>query len=198
LRAVEARQIRPVGSGEWRDADVRVVAATNRDLRALIARGGFREDLYFRLAGLEARVPPLREHKEDIPLLVQHFLSSERPPRVAEDLPPFALDLMLAYDWPGNVRELRNVVRRLLVVPGEAEAILGGMGGATEAADPAAFQLPLREARERALETFERAYLLAALKRHGGRVSEAAKGMGVSRQFAYRLLARHGIRPKDE
>jgi transcriptional regulator with PAS, ATPase and Fis domain len=198
LRAVEAREVRPVGGGAWRRADARIVAATNRDLRALVSRGAFRQDLYFRLAGLEVRVPSLRERKEDIGPLVHHFLASERPARSLDELPPFALELLAAYDWPGNVRELRNVVRRLLLFPGEAEATLEALGGRAEPDEPGSYGLPLREARERAIEAFERRYLAAVMKRHDGKVSSAAGEMGVSRQFAYRLLARHGIRPRDE
>jgi transcriptional regulator with PAS, ATPase and Fis domain len=198
LRAVEARQVRPLGGGEWRSADVRVVAATNRDLRAAVGRGAFREDLFFRLAGLEARVPPLRERKDDVPMLVQHFLGLETPARTIDDLPASALDLLRAYDWPGNVRELRNVVRRLLLVPGEAEATLRSLGGGTTPAPDGLAHLPLREARERAIEAFERGYLTAVLARHEGKVTPAAREMGVSRQFVYRLLARYDIRTGDD
>src|SRR4029079_1099335 len=97
------------------DLDCRIIAATHRDLRARVAEGQFRADLYYRLQVLEMHVPPLREHKEDIALLVERFLASSTPPRRVQDLPPNSLAMLTAHDWPGNVRELRNAVARLVV-----------------------------------------------------------------------------------
>jgi len=115
LRALEARQVRRLGSNEWVSFDARVVAATHRNLRSLVATGAFREDLYFRLAVVEFDVPSLRERKDDIPLLVERFLSRMDPPHTVADLPPFTMSLLEAHDWPGNVRELRNMVARLIL-----------------------------------------------------------------------------------
>jgi transcriptional regulator with PAS, ATPase and Fis domain len=136
LRALEARQVRRVGSSEWRAVDVRVIAATHRNLRARVAEGQFRQDLHYRLAVVEVHVPALRERKEDIPALVERFLATHSPPRALADLPPHALDLLMAHDWPGNVRELRNVVARLVLFPDFALEALGA-GLAPAAASPA-------------------------------------------------------------
>lgn len=115
LRALETRKVRRVGSNEWIPFDVRVVAATHRNLKSLVDAGAFRQDLYFRLAVVEVNVPSLREHKEDIPQLVEHFVTRQQPPRSIADLPPHSMALLEAHDWPGNVRELRNVVARLML-----------------------------------------------------------------------------------
>ncbi|MFO0554452.1 MAG: sigma 54-interacting transcriptional regulator [Polyangiaceae bacterium] len=196
LRALEARQVRRIGATEWLHVDVRIVAATHRDLRARVAQKQFREDLYYRLAVVEALVPPLRDRRDDIPLLVEHFLERMQPPRSWADLPPNAAEMLRAHDWPGNVRELRNTVARLLLFPQSTPAPASSPSGQprpNSGNDPAVFALPLREAREVMVEQFERAYIAAKLAEHGGNVSRAAEAMRVSRQFLHRLLERYGI-----
>jgi DNA-binding NtrC family response regulator len=213
LRALEARQVRRVGSKEWRSFDVRVVAATHRNLRTRIAEGLFREDLYYRLAVVEVRVPSLRERKDDIPLLVQRFLSLTSPHRALAELSPHTLELLMAHDWPGNVRELRNVVARLVLFPELADEALGGLLAprlerppeASRTADPggapaddsglgAILHLPIREAREAIVEQFERRYIEAKLREHGGNVSHTADAVGLSRQHLHRLMVGYAIR----
>src|SRR5262249_40101630 len=120
LRVLESRQFHALGSNVWRSFDARVIAATYRDLRAAVSEGAFREDLFYRLAVIQARVPSLSERKEDIELLVEHFLNTATPPRTLLDLEPGALALLIAHDWPGNVRELRNTVARLIHFPDAA------------------------------------------------------------------------------
>jgi transcriptional regulator with PAS, ATPase and Fis domain len=183
LRALETREVRPLGSGVSRPADARVVAATHRDLRAQCQRGTFRKDLFFRLAVVELEIPALRERKEDIPLLVAHMLGEMTPRRTLADLPPHALQLLEAHDWPGNVRELRNTVVRLLLFP---ELGLAKHGSKAEV-------LPWREAREQAIGAFESTYLRERLRENQGNVTATAKAMGVSRQFLHELLARHRL-----
>jgi DNA-binding NtrC family response regulator len=202
LRALESRSVRPVGATDLVRVDVRVVAATHRDLHARVASGAFREDLYYRLAVVEARIPPLRERKDDIPLIVERFLAEMTPARTLDDLPPNTLDLLQAHHWPGNVRELRNTVARLVLFPQlGAEAISGppsqerpGAGPPSIAPPPAdpITHLPLRQARELAVERFEREYLAAKLREHGGSVKRTAEAMGVTRQLVHRLMVRHG------
>jgi transcriptional regulator with PAS, ATPase and Fis domain len=207
LRALEARQVRRIGATDWLQVDVRIVAATHRDLRARVAAKQFREDLYYRLAVVEASIPPLRDRRDDIPLLVEHFLRGMSPPRSWADLPPNASELLRAHDWPGNVRELRNTVARLILFPSSAptasSSATDASGGRPTDARPAAFDgaaqssallgLPLREAREVMVEQFERAYIAAKLGEHAGNVSRTAEAMHVSRQFLHRLLERYGL-----
>ncbi len=194
LRALETRSVRPLGSNDTVAANARVIAATHRDLRSRLASGDFREDVYYRLAVVEVVVPPLRERPEDIPLLVESMLAEQDPPRTLADLPPHALDLLQSHAWPGNVRELRNTIARLVLFPD-----LGPLGDSqtTRTDAQVLLRLPLREARDAITAEFERRYLTEKLKEHGGNVSAAAKAMGVSRQFAHRLMARYDLRGRD-
>jgi transcriptional regulator with PAS, ATPase and Fis domain len=184
LRALEERQVRRVGANVYRPVDVRVVAATNRDLRGAINSGQFRADLYFRLAVLRVPMPPLRSRPEDLPVLVERLLERLG----AKDqtlLRPESIARLSAAAWPGNVRELRNHLERCLVVK---EALPVG-----DAVEPA--QLPYGEARDRAAAEFERRYLEQLLGLHGGHVASAAKAAGLDRAYLYRLLRRNGIKP---
>jgi transcriptional regulator with PAS, ATPase and Fis domain len=197
LRALEARQVRRIGATDWFHVDVRIVAATHRDLRARVAAKQFREDLYYRLAVVEALIPPLRDRRDDIPLLVEHFLSGMSPPRTWADLPPNAAEMLRAHEWPGNVRELRNTVARLILFPASVSPSVAPPSRPTAfdgtAQGHALLGLPLREAREVMVEQFERAYIAAKLGEHAGNVSRAAEAMRVSRQFLHRLLERYGL-----
>ena len=195
LRAVETRQLRRLGSNSFRPFDVRLVVATHRDLRAEVTAGTFRQDLFYRLAMVEARVPPLRERKDDIPLLVERLCGEQDPPRALADLPPNTLALLMAHDWPGNVRELFNTVRRLLLFPEMGSEAIEGSSRMEGAEAPR--NLPLREARSMVVEQFERAYIAAALRKHGGKVARAAEALGISRQLLYRMLEQYGL-PRDD
>ncbi len=195
LRALESGEVRPVGASDYHRVKVRVVAATHRNLRALVAAKRFREDLYYRLAVVETHVPALRERKEDIPLLVESFLAQRSPPASLSELPPDALTLLQGHSWPGNVRELRNAVARLLIFPQQAVTPAIVPSGAQGSAGEALVHLPLREARQLVVEGFERAYLAAQLKKHGS-TPAAAKAMGVSRQLVHRLVREYGLAPE--
>jgi two-component system, NtrC family, nitrogen regulation response regulator NtrX len=201
LRALEAGEIERVGGGEAIPVDVRFVAATNKDLRAESAAGRFREDLYFRLLVIPIHVAPLRERREDIPLLVEHFLarhrarSGLRPPRLASG----ALEALLRHPWPGNVRELANIIERLAILHAGAavgaaqiRAVLAG-GGATLPSARLAFDpaddRPLAER----LDEFERAVLLGALEASGGSMAEAARRLRTDRANLYRRMRRLGM-----
>jgi DNA-binding NtrC family response regulator len=224
LRALEDRKSRRLGSAEWKAFDTRVVAATHRDLRARVAEGTFREDLYYRLAVVEVRVPALRERKEDIPSLVERFLAARAPPLSLSHLPPHALKMLAGHDWPGNVRELRNVVERLVLFPELADKALGPLSHAASQTsqdpgpsidlanpDPAQvlavlddlerttaplLRLPLQVARDALTEPFERVFITMKLREHDGNVSDAADSMGLSRSQLYRLLDRYDMRPR--
>jgi DNA-binding NtrC family response regulator len=200
LRALESRQMKRLGDSRVRRFEGRVVAATHRDLRAQVAAGTFRQDLYYRLAVVEVRVPPLRDRREDIPLLVEHFLQNARPPRSVDDLPPNAMELLQAYAWPGNVRELRNVIARLLIFNEEAlEALTeepraaGGPGAPEGASLERLLSLPFSEARSIVVERFVQAYLSARLRECGGNRSKVAEVMGISRQSVHNLIRKYGL-----
>jgi transcriptional regulator with GAF, ATPase, and Fis domain len=194
LRALEKRQIRRVGGTRVIPFDARIVAATNRNLRAEVASGEFREDLYFRLAAAHVTVPPLRDRMVDLPLLVEHFLALESPPRVSDDVPRDVWDMFRAYRWPGNVRELRNAVQRLRVTPDRPLRDWSGSDtpNSAPAAPPAPHLLPLRVARREANDAFERDYLTAALAATDGNVIRAAAIAEVSRQMIQKLQKKHG------
>ncbi len=195
LRAIEAREVRRVGSNVHRPVDVRVIAATNRELRADVNLGRFRADLYFRLAVITIGLPPLRQRPEDIPALVDELLAALRcPPDQAEALraPAFVAQLQRAA-WGGNVRELRNYLERCIVLRS-----LAPVAGREDAAgdgftvDPGA---PYASERDRALADFERRYFQGLLRLHDGKVAKAASAAGIDRAYLYRLLRRHGIEP---
>jgi two-component system response regulator GlrR len=192
LRALENREIKRIGETKYRSIDVRVVAATNRDLRAEVNAGRFRSDLYFRLAVLEVRLPPLRELRDELPGLVEQLLkrldAAERPEAAYLRTPQFHAQLA-RHPWPGNVRELRNHVERALTLQGQARLEAHGSAGEPIAAAPSTL-LPLRAAKE----AFERSYAVALLAEHGDNVSAAARAAGIDRIAFYRLLWRHGLR----
>jgi DNA-binding NtrC family response regulator len=190
LRVLESRTVRRLGECPQRPIDVRFVSTTGRDLPEMVKGGRFREDLYFRLAVLPVRVPPLRERPEDIPLLLARFLA--RGPEAPALDPDLIADLR-ERPWLGNVRELRNFAERLVTF-GPVEALaLGDAGASLAAAPPGEAPLPYREAREQALDAFERGYLRELLARHGGSVAAAAHSAGINRAYLYRLIQRHGV-----
>jgi two-component system, NtrC family, nitrogen regulation response regulator NtrX len=201
LRALQEQVIEPVGSTQQTQVDVRVIAATNKDLPVAIKAGQFREDLYFRLNVIPIFVPPLRARQGDIPLLAEYFMAGfaqeyGRRPKAFED---GALALLQRYSWPGNVRELRNLIERLVImVPGDriSTADLAFLDrDPSEAGDttPADVEpvLPLHEARDR----FERDYILRALARQNGNMSRTAEVLGVERSNLYRKMRAFGIAP---
>ncbi len=207
VRALQEQGFTRIGGAQRVQVDVRVIATTNRDLQAEIAAGRFREDLYYRLAVVPLRMPPLRERREDVPVLARHFLArsaeaSGMPPR---DLTEDAVAAMQAYEWPGNVRELRNLADWLLIMaPGEprepirADMLPPQIGAAAPAVlkldrSSEIMTLPLREARE----LFERQYLEAQLLRFGGNISRTASFVGMERSALHRKLKFLGVNAED-
>jgi DNA-binding NtrC family response regulator len=190
LRAIERRHVKPVGAATYRDVDVRVIAATGRNLSDEVAAGRFREDLYHRLAVVRVVLPPLRERKDDIQMLAESFVA-----RRAELLPE-TLALLMEYDWPGNVRELKNVVERAISLAPPGEKIDPHLLGLAPTRPPGR-GLPsgttYREAKERLLSEWERTFILDLLKRTGGNVSRAAREGGLDRVYLHRLMKKHGI-----
>lgn len=196
LRVLERREVRRLGSQRTIPVDVRLIAATNRNLAAEVQRGNFREDLYFRLAAAHVRVPPLRDRMEDLPFLVEHFLARTKPPRSLSDIPPQVWAMFNAHRWPGNVRELWNAVQRFIVTPERVMSAEFAQSPARDSrpssVDPATLQaLPV--ARREASEAFERGYLEALLKRTDGNVNRAAAIAEVSRQMVQKLMRKYGI-----
>ncbi len=190
LRAIENREIRRVGSNKYVPVQMRLIAATHRDLRSEVNAGTFRADLYYRLAVLRIPLPALRQRPEDIPMISERLLDALGAS--AEDretllTPPFVSALQHAA-WPGNVRELRNHLERCLVF--ERPLPVGEHGDqlVSTAPDPA---LPYAEARRRALQDFERRYTEGLLVLHGGNVSRAAEAAGLGRTYLHELLQRH-------
>jgi DNA-binding NtrC family response regulator len=188
LRVVESGEFEPVGSSRTRRVDVRIVSATNADLRQEVASGRFRQDLLFRLNTIEIRVPPLRERRADVPLLAQHFLRqhTQRYRKQLGGFEPAALEALLAHPWPGNVRELDHAVER---------AVLMATGSQVRARD-LGLNLPGSDARsldDMSLEEVEQLLIRKALARHDGNVSRAAEALGLSRSALYRRLQRHGL-----
>ncbi len=202
LRVLEQREVRRVGDRRVRPVNVRVVAATNRDLQALVAEGRFRQDLYYRLAVVEIAVPPLRDRKEDLDLLVRHALGTAGFPHAVRGLSEGVRPIFEAWDWPGNVRELRNVVLRALPFCDGTEigldALPDALRSATSARDDVAAgrgaEVSFREAKDRMLEDFERSYLEDLVERAGKSLSRASRIAGVDRKTIARMLKRHGIR----
>ena len=197
LRALEEQAFERVGGKETLRVDVRVLAASNQDLKELIAQGRFREDLYYRLNVIPIEVPPLRRRKEDIPALVGHFIAlfsaenGKRPKTISVE----ALAYFLSYDWPGNVRELRNMVERLVIMaprdvvgPEDLPPPLRPKEGPAEDVQR---ERTLKDARE----AFERAYIVAELRAHDGNVTRTADTLGIERSHLYRKLKAYGITP---
>ena len=188
LRALENGEVQRVGSSKTRHVDVRVIAATNADVSQLVADGRFREDLLYRLNTVEIRIPPLRNRKDDVPLLANHFLrqQAERYGKAVRDFTPEAMRALLEHSWPGNVRELRHVVERaVLLTPGPSVMIEDVELRAKPAAGPVLEEMTLEDA--------ERWLITRALQRHEGNVSRAADALGVSRSALYRRLQQFGI-----
>ena len=208
LRGLQERQIRRVGGTRQIDVDIRVVCATNRDLRALVTAGEFREDLYYRLAVIDIVLPPLRERQGDIELLATSFLAkfARRGAATPRGFEPEAMVALEMYSWPGNVRELQNVIERACALA-EGEMItladlpphlrtVPSPTGPPPSASPGdvASKLTLKEARERWIRELESAYVAELLRREGGNVSQAARKAGVDRKTLHRLLNKHSIR----
>jgi transcriptional regulator with PAS, ATPase and Fis domain len=194
-RAVEDGEIRRVGDTEPHPVQIRLVTATHRDLQAMVDQGTFRADLYYRLRVVELRLPPLRDRREDVPLLAARFLqlTATRFGTRARALHPDALAVLEQYDWPGNVRELRHALESAAVVA-RGEAIEIGdlpdwLHAAPRQVAPTTFHAFVEQVQERE----SRRYLGELMRRHRGNVTRAAEEAGVERETLHRLLKRHGI-----
>jgi two-component system, NtrC family, response regulator GlrR len=204
LRALERRHCKAVGATQYEEFDVRVIAATNRSLRAEVQAQRFRSDLYYRLAVVQVKLPPMRERLTDMPLLVENMMRGlgvqDQPIATALRSQPF-LDRLMHYRWPGNVRQLRNYIERCVALddatlPTNLDTMPPPPSGAPLEGTHDAIDIsqPLKYARERCIGNFERRYLEALLRKHNNNVSAAARAAEVDRIHFYRLLWKHGLR----
>jgi len=198
LRVLETGQFRRVGSNMDRVANVRVVAATNRDLESMSQQGGFRSDLYYRLSAFIVEVPPLRERRDDIPALVEHFVSNhDFSRRINKKVSTGAMRSLVAYDWPGNIRELKNVVERSLILSRDSTKIkrehLGQCG--EQATQDRMVNLAFDH--EPTLEEVQKQYLSMVMQRHLGHRSQVAQTLGISERNVYRLIQKYDLKIKQ-
>ena len=211
LRVLQERVITPIGDTRPLSINIRLVAATNLNLRAMVAQGAFREDLFFRLNVIPVNLPPLRERKGDLPLLINYFLSkfSEEVGKEVRGIAPDAMEMLKDYDFPGNVRELENIIERAIVLCENdviSKADLEMRSDEEERLGEQDF-VPLnleelketkKQIREQAVEPIEKAFVINALKRNSWNVSKAAEETGMLRPNFYALLKKLGISLKEE
>jgi len=201
LRVLESRHIRRVGGDRVLPVDVRVIAATNRNLEAEVKKGSFREDLFYRLNVIPIYLPPLRKRKEDVPLLVDHFIEEHNKAnseRSIEGISSSAMELLLSYDWPGNVRELRNTISRALSMMEGTQIIPEDIPERVRVPVAKAEldirdDLGFKDAKEQWVASFEKQYLEEILQRNGYNISAAAKEAGIDRKSVQRLVRKYGI-----
>ena len=204
LQVLENNEFKPLGRNRTVQVDVRVVAATNSDLKAKMAQGEFREDLYYRLCVVDLHMPSLAERPEDVPLLVDHFIErySRRYDREKKILSSEVMPQLMAHDWKGNVRELENVVKRAVVMSAGNTITLDDLGWkagqcvATLEAGGLVDQ-PYRDAKEAVLAQFSTRYIEEALENSGGNVTQAARASGLERQSFQQIMRKYGIRSES-
>ena len=210
LRVLETREVQRVGGTKMIPVDVRVVAATNRDLRQMVNDGKFREDLYYRLSVVQVDLPPLRERVEDIPGLAGQFLeeSAKRLPQgdgVSFTITDDAMTKLQAYPWPGNVRELKNTIERAVSLADGTELGMHDLMPASQKTPPMVFpggtaeqfvdnEIPFKDAKQRVVDAFEAQYLKAVLDKHGDNISRSARAAGLTRYHLRELAKRYGLR----
>jgi transcriptional regulator with PAS, ATPase and Fis domain len=199
LRVLQDGTFIPVGDTRERKVDVRIVAATNKDLKKLISENKFRDDLYYRICGVHVSLPPLRERREDIPALVDHFIKISPHAKTAKTVSPEALNALTAFEWPGNIRQLQNEVERMVVLSGEAKVIgvdllspevAGSMNPKVEGA--LAFDSSGGSLKD-AVQAIERRMIEEALIKANGNKSEAARELGISRSNLIAKVQEYGI-----
>ncbi len=195
LRFLQEKEFRRLGSTRVQKGDVRVIAATNADVEAALAQGKLRRDLYYRLNVIPVVLPPLRERREDVPLLARHFLRrhAEELGQPCRDFTAEALEALQAYGWPGNVRELEHVVERAVVLSGDRARIEAAAIDLPQAGRGPAPPQPFQEAKARAIARFERSYLEELLATFGGNITRAARAARKNRRAFWELIRKHAI-----
>jgi DNA-binding NtrC family response regulator len=205
LRLLQEGEYKPVGSSKTLTADIRFIAATNQDLLEKVHQKEFREDLYYRLNVIQIILPPLRDRKEDIPILAQHFLEkySRQNEKDIKGIAPEALEVLMTRDWPGNIRELENVIERGVIFCKSAILQLSDLFPDDQPTSfpfrmqDNIFAFPFKEAKEQILNTFHLEYIRRVLAKHGGNVSLAAKECGLKRPYLHRLMRENDIKSKN-
>jgi len=201
LRVLEEQRFEPVGSGRTVQVDVRVIAATNKDLEDEIAAGNFREDLFYRLNVVPFYVPPLRDRAEDIPLLADYFLEefASEYGRRKNELTPQAYEALKDYSWPGNVRELRNLMERIVIIHPQSvvDAPLIPLPRDRRLSEIDRARMPQFSSLDEARKAYEREYVLKTLEEQGGNVSRTAQALGLERSHFYRKMKALGITARD-
>jgi transcriptional regulator with PAS, ATPase and Fis domain len=205
LRLLQEGEYKPVGSSKTITADIRFIAATNQDLMEKVHKKEFREDLFYRLNVIQIILPPLRDRKEDIPVLAQHFLEkySRQNEKDIKSIAPEALEVLMTRDWPGNIRELENVIERGVIFCKSAILQLSDLFPDDQ---PASFPFriqenifasPFKEAKEQILNNFHLEYIRRVLAKYSGNVSLAAKECGLKRPYLHRLMRENDIKSKN-
>lgn len=201
LRILQTGEYHLVGSTGFRKCDVRIVAATNRDLEELIRTGRFREELFYRLNIIDLRLPPLRERKSDIPILIQHFMKvfCAKHGKESLQMSPDAKETLNAYDYPGNIRELKNIIERLVVLENkgviETHHLPRKVFSSSNIANSNTDLSPFKEAKQRAVEIFERGYITECLREAKGNMTRAATNAGIHVTHLYSKIKQYDIDP---
>jgi len=194
LRVIQEKEVIPLGSSHPLKVDVRIIAASNRDLDDAVRKGTFREDLFYRLNVVPIHLPPLRERREDIPLLIEHFVSTfsteykVEPKKIA----PEAMEKLNTYSWPGNIRELQNMIERMFALSRSSEITLADLPGSITGFEEKPLQFHDR-AELPTLEEMERSLIVAALQKSQGNKNEAARLLAIDRQRLYRKIEKYGV-----
>jgi DNA-binding NtrC family response regulator len=207
LRVIQEREFKAVGDTRTQTVDVRLIAATNKDLKAMVQEGGFREDLFYRLNVFPIRIPPLRERREDIPALAFHFLGecAKELGKKVDEISDGAMNVLANYDWPGNVRELQNALHRAVILASDKAVRRAHL---VTILDATADELEVpktgdelkrikKAAREKSVESIEKAFVLEALKRNAWNVTRCAEDTGMQRANFQALMKKHNIRLRD-
>src|SRR5262249_44004870 len=196
LRFLQKKEYRPLGSLKTSQADIRVVAASNTDLHEAIKSGRLRQDLYYRLNVLSLHLPPLRERREDIPVLSRHFLNkyAHEFDKQTNDISPGALRKLKQYDWPGNVRELENLIERAVALA-EGRIIRGADLDLPQENPPVVIEsrISFQDAKAKCVAQFERDYVHEMLRLHQGNITKAARSAMKDRRGFWQLIRKHGI-----
>jgi len=205
LRVIQEREFRAVGDTRAQSTDIRLLTATNKDLKAMVAEGAFREDLYYRINIFPIHMPPLRDRREDIPALSYHFLRalSEELGKDASEISEDAMAALVSYDWPGNVREVENTMHRAVILATDKVIRRAHLGNITQAGDQSASGVPRsaeelkrikKAAREKSVEDIEKQFVLEALKRNAWNVTKSAEETGMQRANFQALMKKYEIR----